>query len=151
MQRAKKTFLDHSKIERECVSYSVALAEKAGYKPFSRGIKAKTGDKFYYVNRGKNLYLVTIGKKPLNEGIHFNIAHIDSPRIDLKPNPLYETEELAYFKTHYYGGIQEVPVDYHSPLPFTAESCLLTERQSMWISERSPAILYWLLPTFCRI
>ena len=84
-----KTFLDHSKIERECVSYSVALAEKAGYKPFSRGIKAKTGDKFYYVNRGKNLYLVTIGKKPLNEGIHFNIAHIDSPRIDLKPNPLY--------------------------------------------------------------
>ena len=83
-----KTFLDHSKIERECVSYSVALAEKAGYKPFSRGIKAKTGDKFYYVNRGKNLYLVTIGKKPLNEGIHFNIAHIDSPRIDLKPIPL---------------------------------------------------------------
>ena len=102
-----KTFLDHSKIERECVSYSVALAEKAGYKPFSRGIKAKTGDKFYYVNRGKNLYLVTVGKKPLNEGIHFNIAHIDSPRIDLKPNPLYETEELAYFKTHYYGGIKK--------------------------------------------
>ena len=102
-----KTFLDHSKIERECVSYSVTLAEKAGYKPFSRGIKAKTGDKFYYVNRGKNLYLVTIGKKPLNEGIHFNIAHIDSPRIDLKPNPLYETEELAYFKTHYYGGIKK--------------------------------------------
>ena len=102
-----KTFLDHSKIERECVSYSVALAEKAGYKLFSRGIKAKTGDKFYYVNRGKNLYLVTIGKKPLNEGIHFNIAHIDSPRIDLKPNPLYETEELAYFKTHYYGGIKK--------------------------------------------
>ena len=102
-----KTFLDHSKIERECVSYNVALAEKAGYKPFSRGIKAKTGDKFYYVNRGKNLYLVTIGKKPLNEGIHFNIAHIDSPRIDLKPNPLYETEELAYFKTHYYGGIKK--------------------------------------------
>ena len=102
-----KTFLDHSKIERECVSYSVALAEKAGYKPFGRGIKAKTGDKFYYVNRGKNLYLVTIGKKPLNEGIHFNIAHIDSPRIDLKPNPLYETEELAYFKTHYYGGIKK--------------------------------------------
>ena len=102
-----KTFLDHSKIERECVSYSVALAEKAGYKPFSRGIKAKTGDKFYYVNRGKNLYLVTIGKKPLNEGIHFNIAHIDSPRIDLKPNPLYETEELAYFKTHYYGGTKK--------------------------------------------
>ena len=77
-----KTFLDHSKIERECVSYSVALAEKAGYKPFTRGIKAKTGDKFYYVNRGKNLYLVTIGKKPLNEGVHFNIAHNYSPRIE---------------------------------------------------------------------
>ena len=102
-----KTFLDHSKIERECVCYSVAMAEKAGYKPFGRGIKGKSGDKFYYVNRGKNLFLVTLGKKPLNEGIHFNIAHIDSPRIDLKPNPLYETEELAYFKTHYYGGIKK--------------------------------------------
>ena len=102
-----KTFLDHSKIERECVQYSVAMAEKAGYKPFGRGIKGKSGDKFYYVNRGKNLFLVTLGKKPLNEGIHFNIAHIDSPRIDLKPNPLYETEELAYFKTHYYGGIKK--------------------------------------------
>ena len=102
-----KTFLNHSKIERECVQYSVALAEKAGYKPFSRGVKGKSGDKFYYVNRGKNLFLVTLGKKPLNEGIHFNIAHIDSPRIDLKPNPLYETEELAYFKTHYYGGIKK--------------------------------------------
>ena len=102
-----KTFLDHSKIERECVQYSVAMAEKEGYKPFGRGIKGKSGDKFYYVNRGKNLFLVTLGKKPLNEGIHFNIAHIDSPRIDLKPNPLYETEELAYFKTHYYGGIKK--------------------------------------------
>ena len=102
-----KTFLDHSKIERECVQYSVAMAEKAGYKPFGRGIKGKSGDKFYYVNRGKNLFLVTLGKKLLNEGIHFNIAHIDSPRIDLKPNPLYETEELAYFKTHYYGGIKK--------------------------------------------
>ena len=120
-----KTFLDHSKIERECVQYSVALAEKAGYKPFSRGVKGKSGDKFYYVNRGKNLFLVTLGKKPLNEGIHFNIAHIDSPRIDLKPNPLYETEELAYFKTHYYGGIKKyqwttIPLALHGRI-MTAE------------------------------
>ena len=120
-----KTFLDHSKIERECVQYSVAMAEKAGYKPFGRGIKGKSGDKFYYVNRGKNLFLVTLGKKPLNEGIHFNIAHIDSPRIDLKPNPLYETEELAYFKTHYYGGIKKyqwttIPLALHGRI-MTAE------------------------------
>ena len=119
-----KTFLDHSKIERECVSYSVSLAEKAGYKPFKRGVKGKAGDKLYFVNRGKNLFLVTLGKKPLNEGIHFNIAHIDSPRIDLKPNPLYETDELAYFKTHYYGGIKKyqwgtIPLALHGRVMFS--------------------------------
>ena len=118
-----KTFLDHSKIERECVKYSEELAKKAGYKEFARGVKYKTGDKLYFINRGKNIFLVTIGKKPLDQGIHFNIAHIDSPRIDLKPNPLYEQEELSYFKTHYYGGIKKyqwstIPLALHGRVMF---------------------------------
>lgn len=102
-----KEFLNHSKIERECVIYTSALAEKAGYKPFQRGMKYKTGDKVCFINRGKNIILTTFGKQPISEGVHFNIAHIDSPRLDLKPNPLYESEELAYAKTHYYGGIRK--------------------------------------------
>ena len=102
-----KKFLNHSKIERECVKYTIGLAEDAGYVPFERGRKYAPGDKVYYNNRGKNLILTTFGQNPLDQGVHFNIAHIDSPRLDLKPNPLYEQDELAYFKTHYYGGIRK--------------------------------------------
>ncbi len=102
-----KTFLDHSKIERECVLYTEELAKKAGYQVFERGRKYSVGDKVYYINRGKNIILTTFGRKPLTEGVHFNIAHIDSPRLDIKPNPLYEQDELSYLKTHYYGGIRK--------------------------------------------
>ncbi len=102
-----KTFLDHSKIERECVRYTEKLAKEAGYQVFARGKKYSAGDKVYYINRGKNIILTTFGRKPLTEGVHFNIAHIDSPRLDLKPNPLYEQDELSYLKTHYYGGIRK--------------------------------------------
>lgn len=102
-----KTFLDHSKIERECVRYTEKLAKEAGYQVFARGKKYSAGDKVYYINRGKNIILTTFGQKPLTEGVHFNIAHIDSPRLDLKPNPLYEQDELSYLKTHYYGGIRK--------------------------------------------
>lgn len=102
-----KAFLDHSKIERECVLYTEELAKKAGYQVFERGRKYSAGDKVYYINRGKNIILTTFGKKSLTEGVHFNIAHIDSPRLDIKPNPLYEQDELSYLKTHYYGGIRK--------------------------------------------
>ena len=102
-----KEFLDHAKIEREAVRETIRMAEENGYKPFERSKKYKTGDKVYFDNRGKSIILTTIGKRPLDEGVHFNIAHIDSPRLDLKPNPLYEKEELAFFKTHYYGGIKK--------------------------------------------
>ncbi len=102
-----KTFLDHSKIERECVRYTEALAKEAGYQVFERGKKYSAGDKVYFINRGKNIILTTFGQKPLTEGVHFNIAHIDSPRLDIKPNPLYEQDELSYLKTHYYGGIRK--------------------------------------------
>ncbi len=102
-----KNFLDHAKIEREAVRYSIQLAEEKGYKEFERGKRYTAGAKVYFNNRGKNIILTTIGQKPLVEGVHFNIAHIDSPRLDLKPNPLYEKDEIAYFKTHYYGGIKK--------------------------------------------
>lgn len=102
-----KAFLDAGKTERECVVYAEKLALAAGYQPFERSKRYKTGDKVYYINRGKNIILTTFGKEALESGVHFNIAHIDSPRLDLKPNPLYENNELAYFKTHYYGGIRK--------------------------------------------
>lgn len=102
-----KAFLDAGKTERECVAYAEMLAVEAGYQPFERSRRYSAGDKVYYINRGKSIVLSTYGKEPLEAGVHFNIAHIDSPRLDLKPNPLYENNELAYFKTHYYGGIRK--------------------------------------------
>lgn len=102
-----KSFLDHSKIERECVSYTEELARKKGYEPFDRSRSYAAGDKVYEINRGKNIILTTFGTRALEEGVHFNIAHIDSPRLDIKPNPLYENKELSYFKTHYYGGVRK--------------------------------------------
>ncbi len=72
------------------------------------------GDKVYYINREKNIYIAVIGEENLEGGINIVGAHIDSPRLDLKPNPLYEDGELAYFNTHYYGGIKEIPMDSNS-------------------------------------
>lgn len=102
-----KIFLDKSKTERECVTYSEELLLAAGYQRFQTDAKYRPGDKVYVVNRKKALIASTIGTKPLTEGMRLNGAHIDSPRLDLKPNPLYEKDELAYFKTHYYGGIRK--------------------------------------------
>lgn len=100
-------FLNEAKIEREAVSYMVAKAESLGYVPFDRDKKYEAGEKIYFNNRGKSIVLAVIGKKPLSEGVRLSAAHIDSPRLDLKPSPLYESSELALFKTHYYGGIKK--------------------------------------------
>lgn len=102
-----KAFLNAGKTERECVKAAVKMLKKAGYRPFDRNASYEPGDKVYYVNRGKALIATTFGKKPLTEGVRINGAHIDSPRLDLKPNPLYEKDEIAFFKTHYYGGIRK--------------------------------------------
>ncbi len=102
-----KHFLDAGKTERECVEEAVRLAEAKGFKPFTRGMGIQPGDKLYRVNRGKSVMLAVVGAKSLSEGANIGAAHIDSPRLDLKPNPLYEAEELAFFKTHYYGGIRK--------------------------------------------
>ena len=100
-------FLDAGKTERLCAAETVRLAEQAGYKPLVRGQALKAGDKVYVCNRGKSVLLAHVGSKPMSEGAQIAAAHIDSPRLDLKPNPLYEDSELAYFKTHYYGGIRK--------------------------------------------
>lgn len=102
-----KKFLDNSPIEREAVRYTVELAKKEGFVEYDADAKYNAGDKVYYINRDKAVALAVIGKNGVKNGAKLAIAHIDSPRIDLKPNPLYEANNLALFKTHYYGGLKK--------------------------------------------
>ncbi|MBQ8229213.1 MAG: aminopeptidase [Clostridia bacterium] len=103
-----KVFLDEGKTEREVCAFVEAEAKKQGYVPFEFGTKLKAGDKVYYNNRGKNIYLIKVGKADVaKDGIRILASHIDSPRIDLKQVPLYESEGIAFGKTHYYGGIRK--------------------------------------------
>ena len=113
-----KAFLSAGKTERECVKEGIRLAESRGFRPFERGMALKAGDKVYHSNRGKMLLLAVIGEKSLAEGVKIAAAHVDSPRLDLKPSPLYEDSELAYLKTHYYGGLRKyqwaaIPLELH--------------------------------------
>ena len=124
-----KTFLDVSKTERLCAAEVLRLAEAKGYKPYTPGMAVEAGDKVYRCNRGKAVMLARIGRKPLSEGIQLAAAHIDSPRLDLKPNPLYEDSELAYFKTHYYGGIRKyqwvtIPLALHGVAALKDGTCV---------------------------
>lgn len=102
-----KSFLDDAKTEREAVTFAVKEAEKRGFVPFDFNAEYKAGDKVYVNNRGKSICLAVIGKNGVKNGVRISAAHIDSPRIDLKPIPLYENNETAFFKTHYYGGIRK--------------------------------------------
>ncbi len=113
-----KAFLDAGKTERECVREAIRLCESRGFRPFVRGMELEAGDKVYVNNRSKMLLLAVIGQEGLEQGARIAAAHIDSPRLDLKPNPLYEDGELAYLKTHYYGGIRKyqwvtIPLELH--------------------------------------
>ncbi len=113
-----KQFLDAGKTERECVDRTIALAETAGFRPYTRGMELKPGDKVYRSNRGKAIMLAVMGRKGLDQGVNIGAAHIDSPRLDLKQNPLYETDEMAFLKTHYYGGLRKyqwvtIPLELH--------------------------------------
>ena len=100
-------FIDACKTEREATSWAVAEAEKRGFVALRPGVAVKPGDKFYFNNRDKSIMLAVVGKETLDKGANICAAHVDSPRMDLKPNPLYEDSEIAYFKTHYYGGIKK--------------------------------------------
>ena len=124
-----KKFLDNCKTEREAAAYVTALAEKEGYVPFDSKATYKAGDKVYYLNRAKSLILCTFGSESLEKGVKIVASHIDSPRLDLKPNPLYEESELAFFKTHYYGGIKKyqwtaIPLSLHGVIYRKDGSCV---------------------------
>lgn len=102
-----KLFLDGAKTEREAVTSAVDMLEKQGYIPFDPARKYQPGDKVYLNNRGRALLFCAVGRRPLTDGVKIIASHIDSPRIDLKPRPLYEEAQLAMFKTQYYGGIRK--------------------------------------------
>ena len=102
-----KKFLDKAKTEREFVEQSVELLYKKGFKPYEFGKKVSAGDKYYYNIHNKALCAFVIGSDSLENGVYISAAHMDSPRVDLKPNPLYEQDGMAFFKTHYYGGIKK--------------------------------------------
>ena len=111
-------FLNQAKTEREFVKQARKLADARGYKDIIEFETLKPGDKIYFVNREKSMYLAIIGEESIENGMQIIGSHIDSPRLDLKPNPLYEDTELAYFKTHYYGGIKKyqwttIPLSIH--------------------------------------
>jgi aspartyl aminopeptidase len=111
-------FLNHGKTERECVQYAIAEAQKAGFIPFNPDQRFEPGAKVFFNNRDKAVAFAIFGKKPHREGIRMAAAHVDSPRLDLKPCPLCEKNDLAFFKTHYYGGIKKyqwtaVPLSLH--------------------------------------
>ena len=100
-------FLNNGKTEREIISESKIMADKNGFKDINEYKELRPGDKVYYINRGKSMYLAVIGKDSIENGLNIIGAHADSPRLDLKPNPLYEDSGFVYFKTHYYGGIKK--------------------------------------------
>ena len=113
-----KTFLDTARTEREAVKLSIEMAEAKGFVPYVPGMELKAGTKLYYNNRGKALILAVMGKQPLSDGCVIAGAHVDAPRLDLKQQPLMEAEELAFFRTHYYGGIKKyqwvaLPLELH--------------------------------------
>lgn len=124
-----KVFLSKGKTERLCVRQSVALAEKKGFKEISTFSSLKPGDKVYQINRNKNIVLYRIGKRSLTEGLRILGAHIDSPRLDVKQNPLYEKNEFALMDTHYYGGIKKyqwvtIPLAIHGVVIKKDGSCV---------------------------
>ena len=111
-------FLNKAKTEREFIVEATKMAQANGYKDIAEIEKLQPGDKIYFINRGKSMYLAIIGTENIENGVHIIGSHVDSPRLDLKPNPLYEDTELAYFKTHYYGGIKKyqwttIPLSIH--------------------------------------
>ncbi len=113
-----KLFLDNAKTEREAVKYAVAMAKRKGFTEYRLGDELSEGGKYYYNNRGKQLIIFKIGEESLEKGVYIMAAHIDSPRLDLKQNPLYEDGGFGMFKTHYYGGIKKyqwtaVPLSLH--------------------------------------
>mgnify|MGYP000796533807 CR=1 FL=1 len=116
-----KKFLDAGKTEREVAAESEQMLKDAGYQQFDPKKTYKPGDKIYFVQYNKAVVASTIGTKSFEDGFHLVIAHTDSPRLDLRPTPLYESDHLSYFKTHYYGGVRKyqwvtIPLELRGPV-----------------------------------
>lgn len=139
-----KAFLNESKTEREFVRNAIAAGEEVGFADLSTKDKLKAGDKVYCSIKGKGLVMAVIGKKGPEAGFNILGSHVDSPRLDLKPNPLYEDEETAYFKTHYYGGIkkyqwQTIPLAIHGTI-FTTDG----KQQSFAVGEKDDDPIFYI-------
>lgn len=124
-----KSFLDDAKTEREAVKFSVENSVSNEFTPYDPNKKYNPGDKVYYVNRDKSIILCVFGTEPLENGVRIAAAHIDSPRLDLKQHPVYESQELCLFKTHYYGGIRKyqwvtIPLALHGVIYRADGSCV---------------------------
>ncbi len=125
-----REFLDEGKTERECVEKAIKMAQLHGFTDIKNVNQLKAGDKVYKINRNKNILLAVIGSEDIKEGINLVGAHIDSPRLDLKQNPLYESNDMALLKTHYYGGIKKyqwtaIPLSIHGVI-FTKDGQKIT-------------------------
>ena len=121
-----KEFLNTAKTERESVQFAVKFARENGYQEFQYGKKYQCGDRVYFINRDKAIILANIGKRPIEEGFSIIASHVDSPRLDLKPNPLFENENIAYLRTRYYGGIKK----YHWPtIPLSLHGTVILSDQ----------------------
>ncbi len=138
-----RSFLDQGKTERECVCAAERMARENGFQRLEDQVSLKPGDKVYTINRQKNILLAVIGTEPITAGLNLVGAHIDSPRLDLKQNPLYESNEQALFKTHYYGGIKKYQ---WTAIPLALHGVVYTKdggRQDICIGERDTD------PVFC--
>ena len=133
LNESYRKFLDAGKTERECVKQAVAMAEAAGYldlkKVIEEGKKVKAGDKLYAVNMKKAIVLFNIGSEPISTGMNILGAHIDSPRLDIKQNPMYEDSDLVLLDTHYYGGIKKyqwvaIPLALHGDVALNNGECV---------------------------
>ncbi len=144
-----KRYLDGSRTERECVANAIELAERAGFAPYIPGMSLRPGSKVYYSNRGKALLLAVVGREPMSAGAVIAAAHVDSPRLDLKQLPLYEDSELAFLKTHYYGGIKKyqwtaIPLELHGVVALksgeTIEVCIGRDKADpvLYVSDLLP-------------
>ncbi len=137
-----RTFLDCGKTERECVSEAERMAVENGFLPLEKASSLRAGDKVYLVNRHKNILLAVIGSESLENGANIVGAHIDSPRLDLKQNPLYESTGMALLKTHYYGGIKKYQ---WTAIPLALHGVVYTKdgKQEICIGEKDTD------PVFC--
>ena len=150
---AYKAFLNAGKTERECVKEAIRLAEEKGFTCLCKKETLVPGDRVYVNTMGKALQLYIIGKAPLEQGINIVGAHIDSPRMDLKQNPLYEDTDLVYLDTHYYGGIKKyqwvtIPLALHGVIA-KKDGTVKTKGFSngcKWSSVRRRATLWWASP-----